>query len=405
MNRLEDRIRNALHDAGRPAPMPDGLPAAALARARRQRQQRAMLAGTIACTAVAGLIVAAAWAGLTRDADDVAPLETISTPPPDVGGPGARSTPTPPSTTPSTTPPPSTAPSASVTVAGESAAGTVSAASPSAAADTPTPIGERNLLGARADGTLVEIDVLAGTETDWRSLSFEPVADRLALAPDRLTVYAGRARDGSEHEMDVVRLDPDGSETVVVEAVTAFALRPDGQALVVAHPFPTTPVGLATAPSRIVERNLGTGTERAWDHAGYEQERVTELAYSPDSTRLAYVSQFESGFVRWFRLDSTPPAQPLSIRTGTRSEITDVAWNGNTTLAVVDRCCGPDNFEPPAVLMLSLDGGVFVRWPQDADDISIAAGHSGWTAIVGPTLVVRSSEESDSFGSYAAVAF
>jgi hypothetical protein len=279
-------------------------------------------------------------------------------------------------------------------------------ASPNAeAAGAPSPIGELNLLGARADGTLVEIDVLHETETDWRSLSFEPGAGRLAQAPDRVTVYAGRARDGSDHDMDVVRLDATGVETVVAEDVTAFALRPDGRALVVAHPFPTAPNGVATSPSRIVERNLATGTERTWEHPGYAQERATELAYSPNGANLAYVAQFETGSVRWFALDSAPPAQPLAIRTGTATSITDVGWSSNTTLAVVDRCCGPDSTEPPAVLMVGLDGGVFVRWPQEADAITIAAGDRGWTAIVGPSLTVRSSEETQTFGAYAAVAF
>lgn len=405
---LEDRVRNALHDAGRTAGAGPAGPDAAMiadayADAYGRRRRRSAIGGVVAASLLVGVAAAFVW---PRDA-----ARPISVDPAQF--PQASAPPT--TATPASTVSPAQPGATVETGAPEVSVDTTAPVAPVAAVATglAAPIAVGNLLAVRADGTLVEVSPQAQTETVRGMLSFAPASPEMALGPDRQTVYALRgARTGADR-FDVVQLRADGTETVLVDDVTAFALSPDGRHLAAGYAPRQTGNGTAR-PSHIIERTLTdegaidrnlTGTVRIWDHPGYRQERVTSLAYSPDGQKLAYVALFETGAIRTFAVDGTPPADALTVQTGTANSFTDIGWDSDATLTAVNRCCGVESTQTPELVMMRPDGQVVAKRSQPATDISLATGGRGWTAIIGPTLVLQSSEETRSFGAYVAATF
>ncbi|MEZ5233288.1 MAG: hypothetical protein R2749_11340 [Acidimicrobiales bacterium] len=138
---------------------------------------------------------------------------------------------------------------------------------------------------------VVEIDPTTGAERARTMLSFTPADAELALGSDRSTIYATRRSTADDEQLDVVQVSPDGTETTMVDDVTAFALSPDGRRLAAAY-APIAASDGSTLPARIVERSLTngaidrdlSGSVRVWDHPGYERERIDALRTHPTAS-------------------------------------------------------------------------------------------------------------------------
>ncbi|MGE0728278.1 MAG: hypothetical protein AB7O92_06410 [Acidimicrobiia bacterium] len=399
---LEERVRNALHEAGRAGPPDPAVLAGARHRARRRRRQRATVTGAVAATFLVVLAATASW-----------PREDVRS----VSADPAQPVPTSAQPTPIT--PPTDSSALSPLPVGSNDTHTTDTANTANTADTASttdeamaPVGPGNLIAVRADRMVVEIDPTTGAERARTMLSFTPANAELALGSDRSTIYATRRSTADDEQIDVVQVSPDGTETTMVDDVTAFALSPDGRRLAAAY-APIAASDGSTLPARIVERSLTngaidrdlSGSVRVWDHPGYERERIDALAYAPDGEHLAYVAHFETGNVRAFPLDGTPSPSPLSVQTGTANSFSDVGWNSDATLTVVNRCCGVESTRPPELVFMRVDGTVLSARPLDAEGASIAVGPQGWTAIISRSLTLQSSEETRELGPYLAAAF
>src|SRR2546422_755075 len=80
---------------------------------------------------------------------------------------------------------------------------------------------------------------------------------------------------------------------------------PAGEKLAYAAPAPPTVDGRPRCPNVVVVRDLRTGAERSWRYpdddehqsALYQESSITEMAWAPDSTRLAYTLAYEGDSV------------------------------------------------------------------------------------------------------------
>lgn len=186
-------------------------------------------------------------------------------------------------------------------------------------ADRPSPDAPRpKEIAAIVDGSVVVLDGKDGRTLrtlathDEATTGGFPFLEGVSLAPDRSSVYYALAGDCGPATIYKVAADG-GTPSVALVSGVSPAVSPDGRKL--AYAVATgPPVGLAADPAdpeaaaedrrcqnAVVVRDLQTGAERTWrypdtpDYATslYQQAVITEIAWAPDSTRLAYTLSFE----------------------------------------------------------------------------------------------------------------
>ena|GEM_PF-6026534 len=264
----------------------------------------------------------------------------------------------------------------------------VSTGRPSATAARPAEI------AAIVGGSVVLLDATDGRTL--RTLATHPEAttggfpylEGLSLSPDRKTVFYALAGDCGPATIYRVAADGRTPPQAILAGVSP-AVSPDGRKLAYAvapAPAPAAPpvTALGSAPAgalegaardrrcenAVVVRDLQTGAERTWRYpdtpeyrtALYRDAVISEIAWAPDSTRLAYTLSYEGDSVSI--LDTEKDAD--------LSETTEVvvpdgggnsshpAWQASTGLLAVFNtrfeCCFDDNYTgPPRTLLLDPD--------------------------------------------------
>jgi hypothetical protein len=195
-----------------------------------------------------------------------------------------------------------------------------------------------------------------------------PYLEGVTLAPDRSAVYYALAGDCGPATIFRVAADGGTPSEELVSGVSP-AVSPDGRKLAyaVAGPGADPASGERRCQNAVVVRDLRTGAERTWrypdtpDYAMnlYQQAVITEIAWAPDSTRLAYTLSYEGDSVSI--LDTAVAADlsetlELVIPDGGGNS-RHPAWQATTGLLGVFNtrfeCCFDDNYTgPPRALLV-----------------------------------------------------
>jgi hypothetical protein len=259
-------------------------------------------------------------------------------------------------------------------------------------ADRPSPDGPRpKEVAAIVDGSVVVLDGKDGRTLRTLATHGEattggfPYLEGVTLAPDRSSVYYALAGDCGPATIYRVAADGGAPSEAILSGVSP-AVSPDGRQLAyaVAAPGsqlpPADDAGAAADPevtaderhcqNAVVVRDLRTGTERTWrypdtpDYATnlYQQAVITEIAWAPDSTQLAYTLSYEGDSVS---ILDTAAATDLSQTTevvipGGGGNSSHPAWQAATGLLGLFNtrfeCCFDDNYTgPPRALLVDPD--------------------------------------------------
>ena len=256
----------------------------------------------------------------------------------------------------------------------------------------PSPDGPRpNEIAAIVGGSVVLLDGRDGhtlrtlaTHTEATTGGF-PYLEGVSLAPDRRQVFYALAGDCGPATIYRVATDGRTPPEVFLSGVSP-AVSPDGRKLAyaVAAPGPV-PVraGVPALPSNpeagsaerrcqnsIVVRDLKTGAERSWRYpdtpdyttALYRGAVITEIAWAPDSTRLAYTLSYEGDSISVLNTDSDADLSQTEevVVPGGGGNSSHPAWQATSGLLGLFNtrfeCCFDDNYTgPPRALLLDVD--------------------------------------------------
>jgi hypothetical protein len=213
-----------------------------------------------------------------------------------------------------------------------------------------------------------------------------PYLEGVSLSPDRQTVFYALAGDCGPATIYRVAADGRTPSQAVIDGVSP-ALSPDGRKLAyaVSADGPSTVAGAsAAAPpagpegagrerhcqNAIVVRDLTTGAERTWRYPDtpeygtplYRDAVVSEIAWAPDSTRLAYTLSYEGDSVSILDTDKATDlgqTEEVVVPDGGGNS-SHPAWQASTGLLGLFNtrfeCCFDDNYTgPPRAVLLDPD--------------------------------------------------
>jgi Tol biopolymer transport system component len=259
-------------------------------------------------------------------------------------------------------------------------------------AGRPAPDGPRpDEIAAIAGGTVALLDGRDGHTR--RTLATHPEAatggfpylEGVSLTPDRHQVFYALAGDCGPATIYRVAADGRTPTEAILNGVSP-SVSPDGRKLAyavaapgpapapIAVPAPTT--GAAPAPverhceNAVVVRDLKTGAERTWRYpdtpdyttALYRDAVISEIAWAPDSTRLAYTLSYEGDSISI--LDTESDADLSQTREvvipGGGGNSSHPAWQATSGLLGVFNtrfeCCFDDDYTgPPRALLVDPD--------------------------------------------------
>jgi len=198
-----------------------------------------------------------------------------------------------------------------------------------------------------------------------------PYLEGVSLSPDRKTVFYALAGDCGPAA--IYRVATDGrtpAETIL--AGVSPAVSPDGRKLAFAVAV-AGPEGAARerhCQNALVVRDLTTGAERTWRYpdtpdyatALYRDAVISEIAWAPDSTRLAYTLSYEGDSVSILDTDKDADlsqTEEVIVPDGGGNS-SHPAWQASTGLLALFNtrfeCCFDDNYTgPPRALLLDPD--------------------------------------------------
>jgi Tol biopolymer transport system component len=218
-----------------------------------------------------------------------------------------------------------------------------------------------------------------------------PYLEGVSLSPDRTAVFYSLAGDCGPAKIYRVAADGRTPPEAVVDGVSP-AVSPDGRKLAyaVAAPGPSAvpgasaatgpPAGAADGPegatkerhcqNAVVVRDLKTGAERTWRYpdtpdygtALYRGAVISEIAWAPDSTRLAYTLSYEGDSVAILDTEKDTDlsqTEEVVVPDG-GGDSSHPAWQASTGLLALFNtrfeCCFDDNYTgPPRALLLDPD--------------------------------------------------
>jgi len=199
-----------------------------------------------------------------------------------------------------------------------------------------------------------------------------PYLEGVSLTPDRSTVFYARAGDCGPATIFKVAADGRTPPATFADGVSP-AVSPDGRKLAYAVAAPESDSGPGTGATRhcqnaIAVRDLQSGAERTWRYPDtpeygttlYHDAVVSEIAWAPDSTRLAYTLSYEGDSVSILDTAAdTDLSQTEEVVIpsggGNSSHPTWQAYSGllglfNTRF----ECCFDDNYTgPPRALLVN----------------------------------------------------
>jgi hypothetical protein len=254
----------------------------------------------------------------------------------------------------------------------------------------PSPDGPRPAeIAAIVGGTVVMLDGRDGhtlrtlaTHTEATTGGF-PYLEGVSLAPDRRTVFYALAGDCGTATIYRVATDGRTPPEVILSGVSPAA-SPDGRklayAVAIPGPIPTSAPAGAPAPATnpetgaaerhcqnsIVVRDLKTGAERTWRYPDtpqytttlYRDAVISEIAWAPDSTRLAYTLSYEGDSISVLNTETNTDLSQTEevVIPGGGGNSSHPAWQAATGLLGVFNtrfeCCFDDNYTGPARTLL-----------------------------------------------------
>ncbi|HEV7862563.1 MAG TPA: hypothetical protein VGR20_07680 [Acidimicrobiia bacterium] len=259
-------------------------------------------------------------------------------------------------------------------------------------AGRPAPDGPRpDEIAAIAGGTVALLDGRDGHTR--RTLATHPEAatggfpylEGVSLTPDRHQVFYALAGDCGPATIYRVAADGRTPPEAILNGLSP-SVSPDGRKLAyavaapgpapapIAVPAPTT--GAAPAPverhceNAVVVRDLKTGAERTWRYPDtpdytttlYRDAVISEIAWAPDSTRLAYTLSYEGDSVSVLDTDTdTDLSQTREVVIpGGGGNSSHPAWQATSGLLGVFNtrfeCCFDDDYTgPPRALLVDPD--------------------------------------------------
>lgn len=253
-------------------------------------------------------------------------------------------------------------------------------------------------IAAVAGGSVVLLDSADGhtvrtlaTHAEAATGGF-PYLEGVSLSPDRKTVFYALAGDCGPATIYRVATDGRTPAQVVLDGVSP-AVSPDGRKLAYAvatagppaaagalGPAGGSPAAPADGPegaarerhcqNAVVVRDLKTGAERTWRYpdtpdyrtALYRDAVISEIAWAPDSTRLAYTLSYEGDSVSILDTDrdaDLSQTEEVVVPDG-GGDSSHPAWQASTGLLGLFNtrfeCCFDDNYTgPPRALLLDPD--------------------------------------------------
>jgi WD40 repeat protein len=255
-------------------------------------------------------------------------------------------------------------------------------------AGRPAPDGPRpNEIAAIVGGSVVLLDGRDGhtlrtlaTHTEATTGGF-PYLEGVALTPDRKQVFYALAGDCGAATIYRVAADGRTPPTALFSGVSP-AVSPDGRKLAyaaatpgpVADPAPAsgaeTPPAERRCQNAIVVRDLTTGVERAWRYPDtpdfttnlYRDAVISEIAWAPDSSRLAYTLSYEGDSISVLDTQTETDLSQTAevVIPGGGGNSSHPAWQATTGLLGLFNtrfeCCYDDNYTgPPKALLLNTD--------------------------------------------------
>jgi hypothetical protein len=237
--------------------------------------------------------------------------------------------------------------------------------------DAPRP-GE---IAAIVGGSVVLLDSTDGhtlrtlaTHTEAMTGGF-PHLEGLALTPDGRQVFYALAGDCGPSTIYRVATDGRTAPVGILSGVSP-AVSPDGRKLAYAVATP----GLAPSPTErqcqnaLVVRDLNTGAEHTWRYPDtpdystplYRSAVISEIAWAPDSTRLAYTLSYEGDSISILDTESETDlsqTEEVVIPDGGGNS-SHPAWQASTGLLALFNtrfeCCFDDNYTgPPRTLLVN----------------------------------------------------
>jgi hypothetical protein len=240
----------------------------------------------------------------------------------------------------------------------------------------PSPTASRPAdIAAVVGGSVVLLDGRDGhtvrtlaTHTEATTGGF-PYLEGVSLSPDGKTVYYALAGDCGPATIYRVAADGRTPSEGMVDGLSP-AVSPDGRKLAYAVAGPEGTSRDRHCQNAIVVRDLKTGAERTWRYPDtpdygtelYRDAVISEIAWAPDSTRLAYTLSYEGDSISV--LDTEKDAD-LSQTTEVvvpdgGGNSSHPAWQASTGLLALFNtrfeCCFDDNYTgPPRALLFDPD--------------------------------------------------
>lgn len=218
-----------------------------------------------------------------------------------------------------------------------------------------TPALPAEAVGVDRDGELVVFGVPSGdvvrTLYDGGLGDGAPLIDAVDVDSEGSWVYFSTVDHGGE----LFRVPLEGGDVELLGPGSSPQVSNDGRYLAYSGPR-------QSLPATIVVRELSTGEERRWSVDSDDPDffhyngRISDITWSPDDTRLAYVSAYEGSEVRVLDLDagSLSASEPIDRIT------THPAWLSDTELLGVRECCYPferDQLEPVVIIVVDTATG------------------------------------------------
>ena len=243
----------------------------------------------------------------------------------------------------------------------------------------PTPEGPRpGQIAAIEGGSVVVLDSADGhtvrtlaTHPEATSGGF-PYLEGVSLAPDRSQVFYALAGDCGPGTIYKVAADAKTPPARFADGVSP-AVSPDGRKLAYAVAGPESDSGPGSGATRhcqnaIVVRDLKSGAERTWRYPDtpeygttlYHDAVISEIAWAPDSTRLAYTLSYEGDSVSILDTEADrdlSQTEEVVVPSGGGNS-SHPAWQAFSGLLGLFNtrfeCCFDDNYTgPPRALLIN----------------------------------------------------